>query len=102
MINERDVHEGADRPAARPAAQGAPARAPLADLAGAEAPVTSAALHAWLDGELSDASVTIAERPQVLALWRKVGEDAAQLRRMSTPSSVEAIVMAKIKNGNGA
>ena len=102
MTNERDVHEGADRPAARPAVPGAPVRAPLADLASGDAPVTSPALHAWLDGELSDASVAIAERPQVLALWRKVGEDAAQLRRRATPASVEASVMAKIKNGNGA
>ena len=99
MTNERDVHEGADRPAARPAAPAAPVRAPMADLSSAEAPVTSAALHAWLDGELSDASVAIAERPQLLALWRQVGADAARLRHLATPSSVEGVVMAKIKNG---
>ena len=102
MTHERDTHEGADRPAAKPATPAPAARAPMADLASAEPPVTSPALHAWLDGELSDASVAIAERPQVIALWRKLGADAAQLRRVATPASVEAVVMAKIKNGAGA
>ena len=99
MTNERDVHERADRPATKPTTPAQPVRTPLADLSNAEAPVTSPALHAWLDGELSDASVAIAERPQVIALWRKLGAAAAQLRSMATPSSVEVIVMAKIKNG---
>ena len=101
MTHDRDMHEGADRPATKPTAPEAPARAPLADLASADAPVTSPALHAWLDGELSDASVAIAERPQVIALWKKLGAEAAQLRSIATPISVEAVVMAKIKNGVG-
>ena len=72
----------------------------MADRSSAEPPVTSPALHAWLDGELSDASVAIAERPHVIALWKRLGADAAQLRRVATPASVEAIVMARIKNGS--
>ncbi|MBI3790904.1 MAG: hypothetical protein HY275_08495 [Gemmatimonadetes bacterium] len=102
MNTNRDLNEGAQRPAPRPAAPEAAPQARLADGDALDASLTSPAVHAWLDGEISDASLSIAERPQVIAMWKALSADAEKLRHMTTPSSVEAIVMQKIRsNGRG-
>jgi hypothetical protein len=97
MNTNRDLNEGAQRPAERPATPETTSRAHLADGDALDSATTSPAVHAWLDGEISDASLSIAERPQVIAMWKALSADAERLRRMSTPSSVEAIVMQKIR-----
>ena len=102
MKTNRDLNEHAERPATRPVASETNSRAPLADGDAAELRLTSPAVHAWLDGELSDASLAIAERPQVIAMWKALSADATRLRHMTTPTRVEAIVMAKIRDGSGA
>jgi hypothetical protein len=98
----RDLNEGAERPETRPATPETTPRAPLADGDALEPRLTSPALHAWLDGEITDQSLSISERPQVIAMWKALGTDAEKLRHMSTPKSVEAIVMAKIRDTKGA
>jgi hypothetical protein len=92
MNTNRDLNAGVSRPAT-------PDVAPAAPLADADAleRVMSPAVQAWLDGELSDASLSIAERPQVIAMWKALEADASRLRRMTTPASVEAVVMQKIR-----
>ena len=102
MNTNRDLNEDAERPTTRPAATESTQRPALADGDALEPRLTSPALHAWLDGEISDASLAISERPQVIAMWKALGTDAEKLRHMSTPSSVEAIVMAKIRDTKGA
>ncbi len=98
MNTNRDLNEGAERPATRPATPETAPQASLADGDALEPRLTSPALHAWLDGEISDASLAITERPQVIAMWKALGTDADKLRHMATPSSVEAIVMQKIRD----
>ena len=100
MNEHRDVHESGEHAAPRPHREATPVAQPLADReAPLDASPSHSALNAWLDGELSDASVSIAEQPRTIALWKRVGADAARLRLMATPASVEAIVMAKIRTG---
>ena len=101
MMNEhRDVHESGEQTEPRPHKDATPAAQPLADReALLDAPSAHSALHAWLDGELSDASVSIAEQPRTIELWRRVGADAARLRLMAAPARVEAMVMARIRTG---
>jgi hypothetical protein len=100
MNEHRDVHESGDYAAPRPHKDATPGAQPLADReAPLDATTTHSALHAWLDGELSDASVTIAEQPRTIELWKRVGADAARLRMTATPASVEAFVMGKIRSG---
>lgn len=100
MNEHRDVHESGDQAAPRPHKDATPGAQPLADReVPLDATTSHTALHAWLDGELSDASVSIAEQPRTIELWKRVGADAARLRMMATPASVEAIVMARISTG---
>ena len=100
MNEHRDMHESGDFAAPRPHKDATPGAEPLADReAPLDATASHSALHAWLDGELSDASVSIAEQPRTIELWKRVGADAARLRLMATPSSVEAFVMTKIRTG---
>ncbi len=100
MNTNRDLTEGA-RPATRPTTETTP-RAQLADGDALEPRLTSPALHAWLDGEITDASLAVSERPQVIAMWKALGSDAEKLRHMTTPKSVEAIVMSKIRETRSA
>ena len=100
MNEHRDVHESGEQAVPRPHKDAMPGAQPLADR---EAPLDAtpahSALHAWLDGELSDASVSIAEQPRTIELWKRVGAAAARLRMTAAPASVEAFVMGKIRTG---
>ena len=100
MNEHRDVHESGEQAAPRPHKDATPGAQPLADRAAPlDATLSHSALHAWLDGELTDASAAIAEQPRTIELWKRVGADAARLRLMATPASVEAFVMTRIRTG---
>jgi hypothetical protein len=97
MLESQNPQEGADRSALGRDA-GRPANgAPLADrevpLPGAEAfGTTPAAVHAWLDGEASEADARLADARQV-ALWSRIETETAQRRRMTTPAYVQQRIM---------
>lgn len=52
-----------------------------------------AALHAWLDGEGEEMPVTTAQAAQQREVWRRINEDAAKMRRLSSPPFLEQKVM---------
>jgi len=55
----------------------------------------SDAVHAWLDGEpVSEAALSAA--PREVAFWKKVETETSARRRMMTPASVPAQILAKL------
>jgi hypothetical protein len=98
MLEPRNS-EGADRPGLGRDA-GRPADAPpLADrevpLPGAELGGTPAAVHAWLDGEATEADARAADARQV-ALWNRIADETSARRRMTTPAHVHANIMSAL------
>jgi hypothetical protein len=86
--------EGRERGAPR-AGRGDERQHPLADR---EVPLDrhgglSAAVHAWLDGELPEAAVSKGDTAKDVEFWRMIGQETAQMRRMRTPAHVEALIM---------
>lgn len=53
----------------------------------------SAAVHAWLDGELPEAAVRKGETAKDVEFWQMIAAETAQMRRMRTPAHVEAMIM---------
>ena len=53
----------------------------------------STAVHAWLDGELPEASVQKGETAKDVEFWQMIGQETAQMRRVRTPAHVEALIM---------
>ncbi len=53
-------------------------------------------VHAWLDGELPEAAVRKSENPKDVEFWRGLDAEMARVRRMRTPSHVEAQIMAAL------
>jgi hypothetical protein len=53
----------------------------------------SAAVHAWLDGELPEAAVRKGDTAKDVEFWRMIGQETTQMRRMRTPAHVEALIM---------
>jgi hypothetical protein len=53
----------------------------------------SAAVHAWLDGELPEAAVRKGDTAKDVEFWQMIGQETAQMRRMRTPAHVEASIM---------
>jgi hypothetical protein len=53
----------------------------------------SAAVHAWLDGELPEAAVRKGDGAKDVEFWHMIGEETARMRRMRTPPHVEARIM---------
>lgn len=53
---------------------------------------TPAAVHAWLDGEGTEADARLADAGQV-ALWNMIGQETAVRRRMTTPADLQARIM---------
>ena len=56
----------------------------------------TAALHAWLDGELPESAVRTAESARDIDFWRKVTEETDRRRTMKTPAYLEAQIMAAL------
>lgn len=96
MLEPRNSHEGADRPGLGRDAERAVNDAPLADrevpLPGAELGATPVTVHAWLDGEASEADARLADAKQV-ALWNRITEETSARRRMTTPTHLHANIM---------
>jgi hypothetical protein len=94
MIEPQNTQEGSDRPI--PARDRQVEPAPLADrevpIPGAELGATPAAIHAWLDGEGSEADARLADARQV-ALWNRIADETSARRRMVTPAHVQANIM---------
>lgn len=96
MLEPRNPQEGTDRPGLGRDAGHPINNAPLADrevpLPGAELGGTPVAVHAWLDGEASEADARLADAKQV-ALWNRIAEETTVRRRMTTPTHVHANIM---------
>ncbi len=97
MLEPNNTNEGTDRPnlgreAARPAT-GAPMADREVPLPGSEAfGSTPAAVHAWLDGEATEADARAADAKQV-AMWARIADETTARRRMTTPSYVQQRIM---------
>ena len=55
--------------------------------------VLSPAVHAWLDGELPEASVRKGNTARDVEFWKQVNTEAERRRRMRTPTYLEAQIM---------
>jgi hypothetical protein len=53
----------------------------------------SAAVHAWLDGELPEAAVRKGDTAKDVEFWQMIAQETSQIRRMRTPPHVEAMIM---------
>jgi len=53
----------------------------------------SAAVHAWLDGELPEAAVRKGDTAKDVEFWQMIAQETAQMRRIRTPAHVEALIM---------
>jgi len=55
--------------------------------------VLAPAVHAWLDGELPEASVRKGDTARDVDFWRRVNGEAESRRRLRTPTYLEAQIM---------
>ena len=53
----------------------------------------SAAVHAWLDGELPEAAVRKGDTAKDVEFWQTIAQETAQMRRLRTPPHLEALIM---------
>jgi hypothetical protein len=71
--------------------------APLSDR---EVPIdrhrTPAAIHAWLDGELSESEVRRGDMVRDVDFWNRLGEQVDTRRQMRTPAHVQTAIMSAI------
>ncbi|HSQ29531.1 MAG TPA: hypothetical protein VLN49_06770 [Gemmatimonadaceae bacterium] len=51
------------------------------------------AVHAWLDGELPEASARKADGGHDVEFWKQIGVEVERRRRMQTPAYVQARIM---------
>jgi len=58
-----------------------------------DARVLSPAVHAWLDGELPEASVRKGETSRDVEFWKQLNVEVDRRRRMRTPTYLEAQIM---------
>ena len=58
-----------------------------------EARVLSPAVHAWLDGELPEASVRKGDTARDVEFWKQINVEVDSRRRMHTPVYLEARIM---------
>jgi hypothetical protein len=56
----------------------------------------SAAVHAWLDGELPESAVRGADTKRELEFWQRVNAQTAVRRELRTPPHVQAQIMAAL------
>lgn len=90
------MHKDLDpRDGLEPGAPRTPKEAPMADQELAPTGRISDAVHAWLDGEpVAEAALSAA--PREVAFWKKVEAETAARRRMVTPASMPAQILAKL------
>lgn len=90
------MHKDLDpRDGLEPGAPRTPKEAPMADQELAPTGRISDAVHAWLDGEpVAEAALNAA--PREVAFWKKVEAETAARRRMVTPASMPAQILAKL------
>jgi hypothetical protein len=58
-----------------------------------DARVLSPAVHAWLDGELPEASVRKGDTARDVEFWKQIGGEVERRRRTHTPVYLEAQIM---------
>ncbi len=58
-----------------------------------DARVLSPAVHAWLDGELPEASVRKGDTARDVEFWKNINVEVERRRRMHTPAYLEAQIM---------
>lgn len=90
------MHKDLDpRDGLEPGAPRTPKEAPMSDQELAPTGRISDAVHAWLDGEpVAEAALNAA--PREVAFWKKVEAETAARRRMVTPASMPAQILAKL------
>jgi hypothetical protein len=93
--NESSAEHAGHRDGARAPGRGDQHQRPIADR---EVPLDrhgglSAAVHAWLDGELPEAAVRKGETAKDVEFWQMIGRETAQMRQTRTPAHVEAMIM---------
>ena len=78
----------------------APSQQRSAPMSDREVPIdrhrTPAAIHAWLDGELSEAEVRRGDMVRDVDFWNRLGEQVDTRRAMRTPAHVQAAIMSAI------
>lgn len=98
MMHE-DLNEGSPRnePSRERKSDEQVSRPPLMDR---EVPLkhrhTPAAVHAWLDGELPEASVRRGDTSRDVAFWSALNKDMEARRRMKTPAHMFDNIMAAL------
>ena len=58
-----------------------------------DARVLAPAVHAWLDGELPEASVRKGDTSRDVEFWKQINVEVERRRRMHTPAYVETRIM---------
>ncbi len=66
---------------------------PLPQDLGSETRVLSPAIHAWLDGELPEASVRRGDMGRDVDFWRQIGVEAERRRHLRMPMDLEQRIM---------
>ena len=66
---------------------------PIKQDLGAETRVLAPAVHAWLDGELPEASVRRGETAKDVEFWRMIGAEAEKRRTSRMPLDLESRIM---------
>jgi hypothetical protein len=66
---------------------------PLTQDIGSQTRVLSPAIHAWLDGELPEASVRRGDTARDVEFWNQVGQESERRRHMRMPMHLEARIM---------
>src|SRR5215475_11752781 len=61
-----------------------------------DARVLAPAVHAWLDGELPEASVRKGETGRDVEFWKHINGEVERRRRMMTPTYLEAQIMSAL------
>jgi hypothetical protein len=61
-----------------------------------DARVLSPAVHAWLDGELPEASVRKGDTARDVEFWKQIGGEVERRRRVHTPAYLEAQIMERL------
>lgn len=61
-----------------------------------DARVLSPAVHAWLDGELPEASVRKGDTARDVEFWKQISGEVDRRRRVHTPAYLEAQIMERL------